>query len=171
MTLSAPAPRAFTMSPEVRTAAAIGDGGDTVFAAFGGGFHDGGELRHADAGDDAGGADAARANADFHRVRPGTDEGGGAFGGGDVAGDDLDGVGEFLDALDRGEHAGGVAVGGVHHDDVDIGVDQRLGAGRTVIAHAGGGGDAQAAQFVLVRDGVGLRLVHVLHGDEASTQR
>ena len=31
----------------------------------------------------------------------------------------------------------------------------------------GGGGDAQAAKFVLVGKRVGLRLVHVLHGDQA----
>ena len=54
--------------------------------------HDRGQLRHADAGDDAGGADRARADADLHRVRPGTDQRLGRLGGGDVAGDDLDRV-------------------------------------------------------------------------------
>jgi hypothetical protein len=44
-----------------------------------GGFHDGGELRHADTGDDARGADRARADADLDRIRTGIDQRLGAF--------------------------------------------------------------------------------------------
>ena len=49
----------------------------------------GGDLRHADAGDDARGADGARADADLDAVDAGLHEIARGFGGGDVAADDL----------------------------------------------------------------------------------
>ena len=88
MTQSAPAPMAFTRSPEVRmppSAMAVTPSG----AAGGGGFEDGGELRDTNAGHDACRADRAGTDADFDRVGAGVDEGARAFGGGDVAGDDV----------------------------------------------------------------------------------
>ena len=48
-------------------------------------------------------------------------------------------------ARDRLDHALGMAVGGVDHDDVDLGLEQRLGALSAVGADADRGGDAQAA--------------------------
>ena len=48
----------------------------------------GGDLRDADAGDDPGGADRSRADADLDGVGAGVDERLGRLGGGDVAGDD-----------------------------------------------------------------------------------
>ena len=96
-----------------------------------GGVHDRGQLRHADAGDDAGGADRARADADLHRVRAGADQRLGRLGGGDVAGDDLDRVGGLADPLDRGGDLAVVAVGGVDDDQVAFGVDQRLRCARS----------------------------------------
>ena len=77
--------------------AAIGDRRHAALAAGGGGFQHRGELRHADAGDDARGADAARADADLHRVRAGLDQRQRALGRGDVAGDHLHRVGQLLD--------------------------------------------------------------------------
>ena len=53
-----------------------------------GGFDDRGELRHADAGDDARGADRAGADADLDRVGAGVDQRPRAVVGGDIAGDD-----------------------------------------------------------------------------------
>jgi hypothetical protein len=100
--------------------------GVPVFAASLGGVHDRGQLRHADSGDDPGGADRARADADLHRVRAGADQRLGRLGGGDVAGDDLDRVGELADPLDRGGDVAIMAVGGVDDDQVAFGVDQRL---------------------------------------------
>ena len=64
-------------------------------------------------------------------------------------------------------HARRMPVGGVHHHHVHVGLDQRLGALVAVLAHADGGGDAQPAERVLHGGRIGLRLVHVLHGDEA----
>src|SRR3546814_8593772 len=50
---------------------------------------------------------------------------------------------------------------------VDPGVQQRLGARQAVRPDAGGGSRAQAALLVLGGMRIGLRLLHVLHGDEA----
>ena len=73
----------------------------------------------------------------------------------DVAGDDLHFVGLKLDPADRVEHALRVAVGSVDHDQVDAGVDQRLGAGEPGIADARRRGHAQAPLLVLA--GVGMQ--------------
>ena len=72
-----------------------------------------------------------------------------AFGGGDVAGHDLHGVGQPLDAADRLEHLARMAVRGIDDDEVDAGLDQPLGALEPLVADGGGGGDAQAALLVL----------------------
>ena len=54
-----------------------------------GDVRDGGDLRHADACNDAGRADRAGTDADLDAVRTRFDERLGGFGGNDVAGDDL----------------------------------------------------------------------------------
>ena len=87
-------------------------------------IHDRGELRHADAGDDAGGADRARTDADLDRVGAGIDQRLGAFGGGDIAGDHLHRIRHALDAGHGVEHAPRMAVRGVDHDEIDSGLDQ-----------------------------------------------
>ena len=56
---------------------------------------------------------------------------------------------------------------GVDHDDVDFGVDQRLGALETLVTDCGRSSHAQAAVFVLGGFGIGDRLLDVLDGDEA----
>ena len=112
-------------------------------------IHDRGELRHADAGDDARGADRARADADLDRVGAGIDQRLRALVGRDIAGDHLHGVGEPLDAVDRFQHARGMAVRGIDHDQIDAGVDQPLGALEAALADRGRGGDAQPALRVL----------------------
>ena len=127
MTVSAPATSALAMSPEycrppsaiTGTPAARGGQGRLV---------DGGDLRHADAGDDAGGADRARADADLDGVGAGVDERLRALAGRDVAADDVD-VRERrvgLEPADDVEHARGVAVRGV--DDEHVDARRRAGA-------------------------------------------
>ena len=111
--------------------------------------HDRRELRHADAGDDARGADRARADADLDRVRAGVDQRLRAVGGRDVAGHDAHRIGQLLGPRHRVEHALRMAVRGVDDEKVDAGVDQPLGALEAVVADAGRGGDAQAALRVL----------------------
>ena len=60
-----------------------------------------------------------------------------------------------------------MAVRGIDHHEIDAGIDQRLGARQTVGADAGGGADAQAALLVLAGVRIGLRLFHILDGDQA----
>ena len=108
--------------------AAVGDGRNIAFPAGGGAFQHGGELRHADPGHHARGADAARPDADLHRVGAGLDQCQRALGRGDVAGDHLHRVRLLLDRRHRVQHALGMAVRGIHHDHVHLGCDQRAGA-------------------------------------------
>ena len=81
--------------------AAVGDHRHAVLRRAFAAVHDRGQLRHADAGDDPGRADRARADADLDRVRAGIDQRPRRFGGRDVAGDHLDRVGQALHPLDR----------------------------------------------------------------------
>src|SRR5262249_6531745 len=97
------------------------------------GIHDRGQLRHADPGDNAGGADRARPNADLDRIRAGVDQRAGALAGSDVPGDDLHVVGELLDAGNGLEDPGGVAVSSVDDHEVATGLDQTLGPLQSLI--------------------------------------
>jgi len=146
--------------------AAVGDHRDALFLRRLDRIHDGGELRHADAGNDARGADRARADANLDGIGAAVDQRPGAFAGGDVAGHHLHRVRQPLDAQHRVEHIFGMAVRGVDHDQIDAGRDQRLGARETLVADRGRGGDAQAALFVLAGVWIGHRLFHVLDGDQ-----
>ena len=117
----APMPMALVMSPEnlIPPSAIIGM---SYFTATSGAVVDGGHLRYPDPGDDSGGADRSRAHADLDAVGPGPDQVFGAFGGGDVAGDDLQ-IGEgTLDLAQGVEDVLGVAVGGIETDDVNSGL-------------------------------------------------
>ena len=150
--------------------AAVGDHRDAGLARGERRLVDGGDLRHADAGDDAGGADRAGADADLDGVRARVDERLRAGAGGDVAADDVDVVERRvgLEPADDVDHARGVAVGGVDDDDVDAGVAQSTPARsqaspKKPMARA----DAQAALVILGRVRVLLALVEVLDGDEA----
>ena len=87
MTASAPAAIALARSPEYLMPPSAMTG-MSAFARFVRSLHDRGELRHADAGDDARRADRAGADADLDRVGAGVDQRLGRLGGGDVAGDD-----------------------------------------------------------------------------------
>ena len=130
---------------------------------------DGGDLGHADAGDDARGADRARSDADLDGIHARIDERLGALARGDVAADDVD-VGEArvgLDPADDVDDARGLAVRGVDDEHVDAGVAQRLGALPGVAEEADGGADAQATLLVLGGERILLALVEVLDGDEA----
>jgi hypothetical protein len=78
-------------------------------------------------------------------------------------------VAEVLD--DRGdhvEHAAGVPVGGVDHEEVDAGLDELPGARVLVLADADGAADAEATAVVLRRVRELLALGEVLDGDEAA---
>ena len=85
--------------------AAVGDQRHAVRRQRRGDVGDRGDLRHADARDDAGRADRARADADLDRIRAGVDQRQRRLGRHDVAGDDLLVRPLGLDALDRLDHA------------------------------------------------------------------
>ena len=93
--------------------ATVGDARHASGAAGLGGLVHGGELRDADTGDHAGGADGAGADAHLDTVGARLDQGAGAGGGGHVTGDQLHIGIESLDALDSLQHVLGMAVGGV----------------------------------------------------------
>src|SRR4029450_11703032 len=63
--------------------------------------------------------------------------------------------------------ATGVPVRGVDDDDVDVGVDQELGAQEALLAHGGRRGGAQAALLVLAGAGELVGLLDVLDRDQA----
>ena len=136
-----------------------------------GAIHDRGQLRHADAGDDARRADRAGADADLDPVGAGADQRLGPIGGGDVAGDQRDLVGDALQARDLFEHGLRMAVRGVDDDAIDASVDQHFGALEAFVPDRRGGRDAQPP-FAVFRGQRMLRgLVHVLDRDETNAAK
>ena len=149
--------------------AAVGDDRHAGRAGRQPGLVDGADLRDADAGDDAGGADGARADADLDRVDTGVDQRLRAGAGGDVAADDLDAVVPaevLLHPGDHVEHGALVAVGGVDDEHVDAGVDEQPGALVGVLADAERGADDEPAVGVLGGERVLVALDEVLDGDQ-----
>jgi hypothetical protein len=101
----------------------------------------------------------------FTASAPAFDERLGRSAGGDVAARDGDRqVG--LDLGDDLQHAGGVAVRGVHHDEVHPGVGQRLCPLQRVVPDPDRRGAPQPALVVLGGVGVLDLLVDVLDGDQ-----
>ena len=123
-------------------------------------------MWHADAGDDARGADRARADADLDGVGAGVDQRARGVIGRDIAGDDLDMVEFLAQTGNRLRDQGRVAVGGVDDDDVGAGFDQGDGALIAGIADGRGAADQQASGGVLGGVGIGLGLFDVLDGDQ-----
>src|SRR5262249_11695664 len=148
--------------------AAVGDDGDVVLLRGAGAVGDRGHLRHADAGDDARGADRAGADADLDRVDAGLDEGGRRLRRRHVAGDELRARERAPRRRHRIEDALRVAVRGVDDDDVAAGGEERLDARLAIGADADRGADPQAAVLVLAGERVLLRLLDVFDGDEAA---
>ena len=132
-----------------------------------GALADGVDLRNARAGDDAGRADRARADADLDGVGAAPDEIARALLGRDVAGDDGRRRKALADQLQRVEHALAVPVRGVEHEHVDLGADELARAVEDVAGDADGGADAQPPERVLRGVGVLDRLLDVLDRDEA----
>ena len=146
--------------------AAVGNDGDAVLIGDLRAFHHGGDLRHADARNDARRADGAGADADLDAVRARLNERFRGGGGGDVAGDELR-IGVLgLDVLHSLHDVAGVAVGAVEHESVRARVEQRARAVEHVRRHADGGGDEETAAAVLRGVRVGDRLFNVLDRDE-----
>ena len=131
---------------------------------------DGGDLRDADTGDDAGGADRPGADPDLDGVRPRIDEGLRAGTGPDVAPDHLDMPRRWvaLEPLHHVEQHPHVAVRGVGHEHVDTGLDQGGRALPRISEVADRRTHQQTSVRVLGRVRELLGLDEVLHGDEAA---
>ena len=130
------------------------------------GIHNGSELRHADTGNDSGGANRAWPDADLDRVGAGIDQRPGALAGRNIAGNHLHGVRQPFDPVDRFENALGMPMRRVHDDEIDAGLEQPFAALETRIADRSRGGDAQSALFILAGVRVGNGLFDILHRDQ-----
>ena len=166
MATLAPAASALARSPEylmppsamTGTPAALGDGD---------GIQERGQLRHADAGDDARRADRARADADLDRIGAAVDQRPRRLAGRDVAGDHLRLVRQPLHRGDGLQHHLRMAVRRVDHDHVAAGREQPLGALEALVADGRRRRDAQPPLIVLAGERIEPRLLDVLHRDEA----
>ena len=143
--------------------AAVGNDGDAVLVGHGCRLEHGGYLRHAYAGDHAGGADGAGADANLDAVRPRLYECLGSLGRGDVAGNELY-LGEgVLHKAHAAHDIRRVAVRRVEHKRVHACLDKRAGTVEYVVRHADGGGAEQAPVPVLGRVRVFDDLFNVLY--------
>ena len=147
--------------------AAVGDQRHVVVAGADAAFDERLQLRHAEAGRQPRRAAAAGADADFHGVDAALGEKPHAFGGGDVAGDQLDVRERLPERLDRPGHHDRVAVRDVDHDHVDVRLDQLRGALDEVAGRADRGADRQPAVRVARREGQPFLAVNVLRRDQA----
>ena len=124
------------------------------------------DLRHAEVRVEPGRAAAAGTDADLDAVDAALDEEARPFGGGDIAGDQLD-VAELLaERLDRAAHHRRVPVGDVDDDHVRAGAQQLGGALEVVAFGADRGADPQAAVVVARGEGQPLLLQEIRGGHQ-----
>ena len=124
--------------------AAVGDDRHAVRRGGARAVEDGGDLRHAGAGDHAGGADAAGPMPTFSRSMPGD-----VLGGVATLPTTKPPPGNARAASPRLEHAAAVGVRGVEHQDVDLGADQGRGTLEVVPRRAHRRANTRAAELVL----------------------
>src|SRR5690606_12195417 len=147
--------------------AAVGD--QRYASTFQGSSHigHGTDLRYADAGNDAGGADRARADTDLDAISASLGQSLGGLAGGDVAADYLNFRKVLLDPAHAVDHALGVTVSGIDDDHVNTGGDQCGNAVAGIGTGADGRADTQTAMLVLAGQRVGLGLLDVVDGHHA----
>ena len=148
--------------------ATVGDARHASGAAGLGGLVHGGELRHADTGHHAGGADGAWADANLDCVNTSVDHGLSALTGGYVTADDVNALerGIGLQTANHVESQLGLTVGGVDHEHVHAGFHQ---SGSTVVGvaqEADACGDAQTALLILGGVRILFGLDEILDGDQ-----
>src|SRR5690606_27185068 len=117
--------------------ATVGDDWRVRLLGFRHALENGRELRNANASDDAGRADGAWTDADFHGICASSDQRPCRFRSGHVSGDDLRAVGEPLDAGDSLKHPAGVPVCRIDDDDVTSGGYEAFRALVTLLADSG----------------------------------
>src|SRR6266545_421821 len=146
--------------------AAVRDDRDAVLLRRAGAVVHRGDLRDADAGDDARRADGAGPDAALHRVDARLAERLGRLERRDVPRDDLDVLEVLLRGADRVDDAAAVPVRRVDRDDVHPRLEERLDPGLPVDADADGGAAQKPAERVLRGVRVLLDLLDVLDRDE-----
>src|SRR5690606_2207256 len=129
---------------------------------------DGGDLGYAHTGNDAGGADRTRADADLDGVGACFDQRTCGFARGDVSAHDLDVGIVLLDPAHALDHALRMAMRGIDDDDIDACGNQLLDTFLGAVTYANRGADAQLAVRILAGIGVGCVLVDVLDGHQAA---
>ena len=115
---------------------------------------DGGDLRHAHAGHDAGGANGAGAHADLHCIRACVHQRQCGIASDDIAANHLHLREGFLDPVDAIQHALRMAMRGVHHDHIHAGRHQGFHALLGIATHTHRCAHQQA--FAEVIGGVGV---------------
>ena len=150
------------------TDAAIGDYRHA--AAFQRLYHigDGRNLWHTDAGDNAGGANRARADADLDRVGAVVNQRQSRRCGGDIAADHLHLREVVLDPLHPAQHTLGMAVRGIHHNHVHTRFSQQGDALLGALAHAHRSANPQLALAVLACQRMLGGFLNVLDGNQAT---
>ena len=83
-------------------------------------------MRHAYTRHDPGGTDRGWSHPHLDAVSPGLNEGSRPFGSGHVAGHEVQRRERVLERVDRLNHTGGVAVGGINHEHVHASPHQGL---------------------------------------------
>ena len=126
----------------------------------------GGELRHPHAGNDAGGADGAGADTDFHGAGTGANKIARALLGDDISRDHRD-VRKRPEFPDHFHDVAGVAGGGIDKQRVRTGVDQHAAAVDAIGSNTHGGTAAELAVVVLRGVGESDALLNIRAGDEA----
>ena len=139
-----------------------------MLASHAGAVHDRGHLRHTNAGHDTRRANRPRTHADLHRVSAGSDQSLCRIGGRDVASNHLKTGIRRLRLPNCVDHALAVSVRSVDDQHVDTCLHQRLGTRLPIGTHAERGADTQAAERILDRVRMAIRLQQVFDGDEAN---
>ena len=146
---------------------AVGDQRHIGPAQCPGDVADRGNLRYPDPGHHPGGTDRARADPHLDPVGAVLDEVQRRAFRGDIAGNNVHGSVLPLDIGHALEHAAGVSVRGVDHDDIDLGRDQPRDPFVGIRPHADRGRDQQPPVLILTGIGMLGGLLDVLDGDQA----
>ena len=130
-------------------------------------FRDGGNLGNANASDHAGGANAAGADANLHRIHAGIKECARSLRRCHIAAHHRHVRIFLLDPANAIQHALGMAVGGIDDDDVHARLHQRRHPIVRLFTGADAGAGAQLPVLVLAGVRVGLGFGDVLDGNHA----
>ena len=127
---------------------------------------DRGDLGHPNSRDDSSRADRPRAHSHLDAIRSRIDQRLGTFARRHIASDDVDGCGPLEEGhhLDHGTR---VSMCGVHNQNVNTGINERMRTLLRVWSHAHRGSHHEPTISILGSEGVLVRLHEVLHREES----